>query len=70
MRYYQAQDTFVGALDDGTERLVTKGEPLPESHELVKRDVAAGKGNPGRVPLFRVLDAGEPVPPARSKAAG
>lgn len=39
----QAQDTFVAVLADGTERLVTKGDMLPDSHELVKRD-AKGAG--------------------------
>jgi hypothetical protein len=46
----QAQDTFVAVLDDGTERLVTKGEVLPDSHELVKRDANGGGA------LFRTLD--------------
>ena len=34
----QAQDTFVTDLADGTVMRVTKGDYLPESHELVKRD--------------------------------
>jgi hypothetical protein len=67
VRYYQAQDTFVAGLADGTERLVTKGDPLPETHELVKRDLAAVQVQPGRVPLFRPLDDGEPVPAARPR---
>lgn len=70
MRYYQAQDTFVAGLENGTERLVTKGEPLPESHELVKRDLAAAKADPGRAALFRLLDEGEPVPAKRTAAKG
>jgi hypothetical protein len=58
----QAQDTFVAVLDDGTERLVTKGDVLPDSHELVKRD-AKGSGA-----LFRPLDIdGEDKPAARSR---
>jgi hypothetical protein len=65
VRYYQAQDTFVAGLADGTERLVTKGEPLPETHELVKRDLAAA--GPERAPLFRPLDDGEP-PASRPRA--
>ena len=71
MRYYQAQDTFVAGLEDGTERLVAKGEPLPETHELVKRDLAAAKADPLRAPLFRLLDEAEPVPakPARAPRA-
>ena len=77
MRYYQAQDTFVAGLEDSTERLVVKGEPYPETHELVKRDLDASKANPERTPLFRLLDTGEPelAKPARTargaaKAAG
>jgi len=65
VRYYQAQDTFVAGLADGTERLVSKGEPLPETHELVKRDLAAAA--PDRAPLFRPLDDGEP-PASRPRA--
>ena len=66
MTYYQALDTFIAESEDGTQRLVTKGEPLIESHELVKRDLAAVKANPGRAPLFRALDDGEPPAPKRS----
>ena len=68
MRYYQAQDTFVAGLEDGTERLVTKGEPLPESHELVKKDLAALRDNAGRIPLFRLLADDEPGPVASPRA--
>lgn len=62
MRYHRAQDTFVADLDDGTSVRVSKGEVLPDGHELVKRD-AAGAGV-----LFRPLDMGEeeeaaPKPP-------
>jgi hypothetical protein len=67
VRYYQAQDTFVAGLEDGTEKLVVKGEPYPETHELVKRDQAAGRKDENRIPLFRLLDEGEPVPRARAK---
>jgi hypothetical protein len=70
VRYYQALDTFVAGMGDGTERLVTKGDPLPETHELVRRDLAALKDNPGRVALFRPLDDGEPDPKPRGRAAG
>lgn len=70
MRYYQAQDTFVAGLEDGTEKLVAKGEPLPESHELVKRDLAAVKADKGRLPLFRPLGPDEPVQaPAKPRGA-
>ena len=40
----------------GGERLVTKGEVFPDTHELVKRD-AQGSGT-----LFRDLDLGEESP--------
>lgn len=69
MRYYRAQDTFVAGMPDGTEHLIRKGEPLPESHELVKRDLAASKADPGRLPLFALLDDGEPEPEPRPRAA-
>ena len=67
----QAQDTFVAVLDDGTERLTVKGDVLPDSHELVKRD-QAGSGT-----LFRPLnidgeaeaDAPKPKPRTARKAA-
>lgn len=64
MRYYRAQDTFVAGMPDGTEHLVRKGEPLPESHELVKRDQEACKADKDRLPLFAPLDDGEPEQPA------
>lgn len=67
MRYYQAQDTFVAVLGDGTERTVNKGDPLPENHELVKRDIAAGTKD--RMPLFRLLDHSGGEEPARKPAA-
>lgn len=67
MRYYQAQDTFIGGLPDGTEQLVTKGEARPETDELVKRDLAAA--SPDRAPLFRLLDAGSPEPKAKPARA-
>jgi hypothetical protein len=69
VRYHQAQDTFVAGLEDGTEMLVTKGSPYPESHELVKRDLAASRADPARVALFRPLDDDEPPVPAPKKAA-
>lgn len=58
----QAQDTFIAVLDDGTERLITKGTVLPDSHELVKRD-SKGSGS-----LFRPLDLGEDEPPAAKRS--
>lgn len=66
MRYHRAQDTFVADLADGTSVRVTKGEVLPEGHELVKRD-QAGTGQ-----LFRPLDTGEEetaAKPQRARAA-
>jgi len=60
----QAQDTFVAVMDDGSERLVTRGEMLPDSHELVKRD-AKGAGT-----LFRPVNIdGDDTPPAKSAPA-
>lgn len=66
----QAQDTFIAVLADGTERLIAKGQVLPDGHELVKRD-AKGAGV-----LFRPLDLGEddagakpPAKPAPKSAA-
>jgi hypothetical protein len=62
VRYYQAQETFVAVVDDqGGERLFTKGEAVAESHPMVRRDVAASKADRERVPLFRLLDDGEPA---------
>lgn len=58
---HQATDTFVGILEDGSERLVAKGEVLPDSHELVKRD-AKGSGT-----LFRKLDLDD-APAERKRA--
>ena len=69
MKYYQAQDTFVAGLQDGTEKLVVKGEPYPETHERVKRDLDALAETKDRVPLFRLLDGGEPEPVTKSRAA-
>jgi len=69
VKYYQAQDTFVAGLQDGTEKLVVKGEPYPETHELVKRDLDALAENKDRVPLFRLLDSGEPEPVTKSRGA-
>jgi hypothetical protein len=66
VKYYQALDTFVAGLQDSGEVLVTRGAPLPETHELVQRDLAACKADPGRAPLFRPL--GEDEPPAAPKA--
>ena len=64
MEWYKAQDTFIAVLDDGTERLVTKGETLAGNHELVKRDLK-GSGT-----LFRPMDTGEDEKaPAKSEPA-
>jgi len=52
VQYHKAQDTFIADLEDGSSVRVAKGDVLPESHELVKRD-AAGAGV-----LFRPLDDG------------
>ena len=55
----EAADTFVATLADGTDRLVVKGQPFPDGHELVKRDQnpETGSGN-----LFRDVDYGEESP--------
>jgi hypothetical protein len=58
----QAQDTFVAVLGDGTERLVTKGELLPDSHELVKRD-SKGSGS-----LFKPLNVDGDEPQGKTTA--
>jgi|HubBroStandDraft_2_1064218.scaffolds.fasta_scaffold128048_3 hypothetical protein len=57
-RWMRAQDTFVAQLGDGTQAFVTKGDTLPDTHELVKRD-ADGSGI-----LFKPLDEPEEAPPA------
>ena len=60
----QAMDTFIAILDDGSDRVVHRGEVFPDGHELVKRD-AAGSGM-----LFRPLDLGDDDPkPAKKTAA-
>ena len=64
---YQAQESFHAVLDDGTERFVTKGEVVPDGHELVRRD--ARGDNPH---LFRRLDLDDRLPEpkkAEAKAA-
>ena len=62
-QWMRAQDTFIGLMDDGTERSVVKGDVLPASHELVSRD-AGGT-------LFRPLDPEEPpAPKAKAAPAG
>lgn len=60
---YQAMDSFVAALADGSEIRVMKGEVLPDKHELVLRD-QKGSGT-----LFRKLnlDDEEALPPAGPK---
>lgn len=69
MQYHRAQDTFIADLEDGSSVRVAKGDVLPESHELVRRD-ADGAGV-----LFRPLDEvqdGDSKPPrgrGRSRAA-
>ncbi len=55
---YQAMDSFVAALKDGSELRVMKGEVLPDRHELVLRD-QAGSGT-----LFRRLNLDEEAAPA------
>jgi hypothetical protein len=38
MEWFQAQDTFVAELADGSSMRVPKGHQLPANHELVMRD--------------------------------
>ncbi len=55
---YQAMDSFVAELKDGSEIRVMKGEVLPDKHELVLRDLK-GSGL-----LFRPLNLDdEELPP-------
>lgn len=68
MEWFRAQDTFTADLADGTVVRVVKGEPYPDSHELVKRDQdaakVAAKAGIDRLPLFRPLEQspGEEAP--------
>jgi hypothetical protein len=73
MEWFRAQDTFTADLADHTQVRVVKGDVLPGTHELVKRDAdaarAAAKDGVDRLPLFRPMDDGaEEEPPARSPA--
>ena len=60
MQWMRAQDTFTTDLADGTVLRVVKGDPYPDTHELVKRDAdaakAAAKAGVDRLPLFRPLE--------------
>ena len=58
---YQARETFVAELKDGSPLLVAKGSILHEGHELVKRD-KAGSGL-----LFAPLDTGDDKPARTAK---
>lgn len=51
---YQAQDTFMAYLADGSLRFVRKGETFGAGDELVKRDLDSAE--PGRAPLFAKLE--------------
>lgn len=62
---YEAQDTFIATMEDGTERFVRKGEALAGNHELVRRDLAASEDDASRLPLFRPMDTGEERPEAK-----
>lgn len=63
MGYVRAQDTFAADFEDGTSARVVKGDVLPDSHELVKRDLsaaaAAAKAGVERVALFAPLEGGD-----------
>lgn len=58
---HQAMDSFVAALEDGSEIRVMKGEVLPDKHELVLRD-QKGSGT-----LFRALNLDDEELPAGPK---
>lgn len=77
MQWMRAQDTFSADLADGTVVRVVKGEPYPDTHELVKRDAdaarAAAKAGTERLPLFKPMEDTAPEPPAPrspAKSAG
>lgn len=63
MGFARAQDTFAADFEDGTSMRVVKGDVLPDSHELVKRDLsaaaAASKAGVERPALFAPLDGGD-----------
>ena len=74
MRYYGAQDNLVQQRPDGSERMIVKGEPYPETDDLVRLDLELCRADKGRTPLFRLLDPGEPeqakpARPARARVA-
>ena len=60
-RYRKAADTFVAMLDDGSQRFVTKGETLPENHELVAQMLK--RDQEGADAVWRLLDPGETEAP-------
>ena len=69
VKFFVAQDTFNADLEGGGIMTVTKGEVLPDTHELVKRD-AAGTGT-----LFKLMAGQEDEPAAKkttraAKSAG
>ncbi len=72
MLTYQAMDTGVAELADGSEVKITAGEVVlkgERKYEVVLNDIAAQRANPGgRTPLFQKLDLGEEEPPAKAKA--
>lgn len=61
-----AQDTFTGQLADGSFQHVTKGDWLPDGHELVRRDQDPDQGSGG---LFKKADTGDDTPPRRAGRA-
>lgn len=59
---HQALHNFVAQLADGSSIAVTKGDYLPDGHELVKRDQHPDQGSGT---LFKKADFGEDEPPAK-----
>jgi hypothetical protein len=60
-RMFQAIDTFVAELADGSALHVAKGAVFHEAHELVKRDKGNGL-------LFRAMEEGQPADPPEAPA--
>lgn len=61
-----AQDTFTAQMPDGSFKHVTKGDWLPDNHELVKRDAdpALGSGV-----LFKAAEVEDDKPARRGRSS-
>jgi hypothetical protein len=62
MTTYIAQDTFVAETAEGASIRVSKGEPFPDGHPLVRLD-KAGSGT-----LFKPMDEGDDGKSAKADA--